>query len=163
MKIFGEIFYFSSVKILLLFAHETDYGSFDPVGKGKHRGKKLIQKHSGKGHQMIIFHLKSSFITNVSHSFITPHASPPSPFNTIQTFTPCHPTPQTLFPTTTRHHQAYPCQKLLPFTSPTTLASRRPDIFQILFYFVEFKHSLYSLSSSSLFLSTVKFFYFQYG
>ena len=73
--------------------------------------------------------------------FLTHH-----PLPTIQTFTPCHPTPQTLFLTTTRHHQAYPRQKLLPFTSSTTSASRRPDIFQNSFLLSSnSNHSLLSL------------------
>ena len=87
--------------------------------------------------------------------FLTHH-----PLTTIQTFTPCQPTPQTLFLTMTRHHQAYPRQKLLPFTSSTTSASRRPDFLNLFLKFVEFNHSLLSLLSSSL--SPVKFFNLKY-
>ena len=103
---------------------------------------------------MTIFTKNLHSSLNVSHSFPTHSLPHPHPLPIIQTFTPCHPTPQTLFPMTTRHHQAYPCQKLLPFTSSTTSATRRPDIFKNPFYFRRIQTlTLFSLLSLSLSLS----------
>ena len=82
--------------------------------------------------------------------FLTHH-----PLPTIQTFTPCHPTPQTLFLTTTRHHEAYRRQKLLPFTSSTTSASRRPDIFKIFLTFRRIQPLTYILVSPLSFYSYI--------